>query len=263
MRTNHIPLITGEQISIRPLPDKYIEVVEPEIHHHFIKLALAVDGPQQIALNQFIRNHLLRIVQRHQSLALPRIHAFHEVVSPVAFQRVRKPPLLFRRHLQNLFEPLIGRQVEHLFSLDVGIEPVLAPPRPLLIAELVTCRRRFRAAGLLFPLFLLLVTLQLCAIHGALSCIRWHRLLAFRHRLDHLLRRKVLHDLARIHPQRAERRQPRLDRVIINLLRMKLLVDPLLQPHGKHALHIPRPRPKRQPIQRMQRAFRFLHLGRG
>ena len=43
---------------------------------------------------------------------------------------------------------------------------------------------------------------------------------------------------------------------------MKLLIDPLIHADGGHTLHVARARPKREPVQRMQRALRLVHLPR-
>ena len=67
-------------------------------------------------------------------------------------------------------------------------------------------RRRRRSCFLLSFRFVP-AALDLCLVHGAFHRIGWHRLLTFHHCLDHLRRREVLDDFARIHPERAERSQ--------------------------------------------------------
>src|SRR5258708_742208 len=61
-RTNDVLLVAGEQQTIEALAHIYIEVVEPEIGHHLFELALAVDGPQQLGLDQFVHHNARRVV---------------------------------------------------------------------------------------------------------------------------------------------------------------------------------------------------------
>src|SRR5205823_9846238 len=39
-RPNDVTLVAGEQVAIFSLADKYVEVIEPEIGHYFLQLAL-------------------------------------------------------------------------------------------------------------------------------------------------------------------------------------------------------------------------------
>src|SRR5208282_1713427 len=82
---------------------------------------------------------------------------------------------------------------------------------------------------------------------------------SIRNRPQHLLRRKVLHHLQGRHAQRAIGRKPRLHRRVVNLPRLKLLRNPLFHAHGEHPVHISRPGPKRQPVQRMNRPLALVH----
>src|SRR5438876_3707887 len=81
MRANHVPLIAGQQVAVGALADEYVEVVEPKVGHHFLQLTLAVDGPQQLGLHQFVKHNLLWIIQCHESLALFRVHTFKELIA--------------------------------------------------------------------------------------------------------------------------------------------------------------------------------------
>src|SRR5205823_8062392 len=87
MRANHVPLIAGQQVAVGALADEYVEVVEPKVGHHFLQLTLAVDGPQQLGLHQFVKHNLLWIIQCHESLALFRVHTFKELIAFIAFER--------------------------------------------------------------------------------------------------------------------------------------------------------------------------------
>src|SRR2546427_11531725 len=66
MRANHVPLIAGQQVAVGALADEYVEAVEPKVGHHFLQLTLAVDGPQQLGLHQFVKHNLLWIIQRSE-----------------------------------------------------------------------------------------------------------------------------------------------------------------------------------------------------
>src|ERR1700724_375552 len=50
--TNRIALVAGQQKAVSALVDENVEVVEPEVGHHFAELALAVDRSQQLGLHQ-------------------------------------------------------------------------------------------------------------------------------------------------------------------------------------------------------------------
>ncbi len=86
VRTDHVALVAGEQVAVGSFPNEHIEVIEPEIGHHFFQLAVAVNGTQQFALHQFAGYDLLRIVERHESLALLRLHPLHEFVALVTLE---------------------------------------------------------------------------------------------------------------------------------------------------------------------------------
>src|SRR2546425_8592816 len=87
MRANHITLVAGQQVAVSAFSDKDVEVVEPEVGHHLLQLRLAVDGPQQLGLDQLVNDNLLGIIQRHQRFALLCIHALEELVTFAAFKR--------------------------------------------------------------------------------------------------------------------------------------------------------------------------------
>ncbi len=84
------------------------------------------------------------------------------------------------------------------------------------------------------------------------------------HLLDHLLVRVPRHQLLLRQLHRRKLRQPRIQRRIVNLRRVQLQVEPGIQPHRFHCRHIPRARPKGQPVQCMQHAalsLRRRHTG--
>ena len=94
MGTDHVLLVTGEQNSVRAFVDEDVEVVEPEIGHHFFQLALAVDGSQQLGLNQFVYHDALRVVHGQQCFFLFGAEPGKELLSLAAPQRVGQSHLL-------------------------------------------------------------------------------------------------------------------------------------------------------------------------
>jgi len=63
----------------------------------------------------------------------------------------------------------------------------------------------------------------------------------------------MLGELMQIELHRRVHTQARLERTVVNRLRMQLLIDPLIDPHRLDSGHIARPGPKGQPVQRVQR----------
>jgi hypothetical protein len=57
VRPNRVAVVGGGQPAIRPLGGEDIEVIGPEIDHHFIELTPAVERAQQPCLLQFQNNH--------------------------------------------------------------------------------------------------------------------------------------------------------------------------------------------------------------
>ena len=127
VRTNHVALVAGDQVAVGAFADEHVEVVEPEIGHHFLQLAVAVDGAQQFAFDQFFGDHLLRIVDRLDGFALPRRSCLPETrracrpCSELVRMRCSSGDILRKR-----FHALIGRQVEEIFDFQVGVTRALA-----------------------------------------------------------------------------------------------------------------------------------------
>ena len=126
MGNNHIALIAGQHVAVRALAEEYVEVVEPEIGHHFEQLALAVNILQQLAFHQFIADDLLRIAERQQRFLLLGTHARHHLVVLVASERRSQGKLVLRRQPEDRLHSLIGWQVNQLVGLEVGIKAVFA-----------------------------------------------------------------------------------------------------------------------------------------
>ncbi len=74
--TDHVALVRHQAVYFfARLALKDIEVVQPEVGHHFLQLTLAVDRTQDPALQELVLHHLPRIIQGNQRLALFRRHS--------------------------------------------------------------------------------------------------------------------------------------------------------------------------------------------
>ena len=60
MRANRVALVRSDQPAVGALGGKDIEVVVPEVHHHFVELALAVNGARHLGHGKFGDNPLRR-----------------------------------------------------------------------------------------------------------------------------------------------------------------------------------------------------------
>ena len=69
MRADGLALIGRDQITVRALVQKHVEVVVPEIDQLFLKLPVAQNRAVQFAFAQIERDQLLRRVQQHQLAA--------------------------------------------------------------------------------------------------------------------------------------------------------------------------------------------------
>src|SRR4029077_98333 len=69
MWTNRVALEAGEQRSIRSFAVEHIEMVHPEIDEYFLELAIRIDCPIELLLNQLGIDKLLRLVGRHRFAA--------------------------------------------------------------------------------------------------------------------------------------------------------------------------------------------------
>src|SRR5215475_12667898 len=94
MGTNDIPLVTWQLISVRAFSDEDVEVIEPEIGHHFLELALAVGCAQNLSIHEFFADQLLRILNRHGGLALVGRQASEKLIVRRALQASQETNLL-------------------------------------------------------------------------------------------------------------------------------------------------------------------------
>ena len=111
VRADHVALVFGDQVAVGALIEVDVEVVEPEIGQHFVELAVAVDGAQQLAFGEIAGDHLLRTVGHldaaaqlgrcdgEQSLAHARGHGGDHVVLLFLGERLEGGQALLRRAL--------------------------------------------------------------------------------------------------------------------------------------------------------------------
>ncbi len=119
VRADGVALIAGEQISVGALVDEHVEVVEPEVGHHFVELPFAIDGSQYLGLHQLLDHHLLGILERHHRFFLLRAHARHQRICLGAFTAGGDLLAVLGRHFQNFFHALVGRQIEKFLRLEI------------------------------------------------------------------------------------------------------------------------------------------------
>ncbi len=56
MGSDHIPIVRGDEPQIGPLVREDIEVIEPEVLHHFLELSFAVESAEKLRLGQLHQN---------------------------------------------------------------------------------------------------------------------------------------------------------------------------------------------------------------
>jgi len=255
--TNHVALIAGKQETVGSLVDEHIEMVEPEIGHYFVELPLAVNRSQQLGLRQLIDHDLLGIVERAERLFLLAIHALHQRIRFGTLGAAGEGPLLFGRKFENGAEAFVRRKVQQLQQPyarglvflaaaligGVGQHGVLASAGGVAIRVGGSGWR-----GIDFSVLLVLITLNLCFVNSTPRGIARHGHFAFGHLPDHFVVREILDNLAGIHLQRAKWRQPRVERRIVDFVRMELQVNPLVNAHLRDAFEVAGAWAERQPI---------------
>src|SRR5262245_5197625 len=81
MWTNGTHFEVGGQPAIRIFSPKHVEVIEPEIRHHLLKLSLAMNGTNNILCLEFLQNPLGNVYWPHlQPAGLSRSREFLEQV---------------------------------------------------------------------------------------------------------------------------------------------------------------------------------------
>ena len=61
VRPDHIPLICRNELRTIILRNRYIEMVEPEIGHHFLQLIAAIGSPQHLLTKKLPEQILFRL----------------------------------------------------------------------------------------------------------------------------------------------------------------------------------------------------------
>ena len=199
------------------------------------------------------------IVDRLDGFALPRIHSLQKLIPFVALQRVGHDALLFRRHLEKRFHALVRWHVEEFLDLLSGIDALLLAAGAFVVSHLVGLAG-VGVGGFLFAFFFVLIALELCLIDGALEGVGRKRLFSVGDGFDHLLGRKVLNNLTRVHMQCAKLRKASIERAVVYLVRMKLLVDPLVQANGHNVINVAGSRTEGQAVQRVHDLLLLVHL---
>ena len=256
-RADDVALVAGDQVAVRALVEEDVEVVEPEVGHHFFQLALAVDVAQQPRLHQLRGHHLLRRHQRQHRLALLGGEVAHHLLPLLRVQRLGEGLPLLRRHLPDLLHALLGGHGQQLLRLEVGVHA----------GFLLLVRHGARAGLGALALAPLLPALLALAVGGHLHLValpqlgvRGHGQAAFGDGPQHLRRGEVLHHLARAHAQGLEALQAGLEGAVIDLFGVELLLDPLLHTHLRHPLHLAGTGAETQPVERVGGALLLAHL---
>jgi len=77
-----------------------------------------------------------------------------------------------------------------------------------------------------------------------------------------LRRRESFHYFSRVHPERQQRRQARVERRIVDFVGMQLLLDPLVHANIGDSFGVARARAEGQPAWRVHRPLGLTHLRR-
>ena len=217
--TNHITLIGSEHVTIGAFIDEDVEVIHPEIGHHFVELALTVDGAKQLGLRELSLNHELRIYHRQQRFFLLRGESIHELRALLLVQRLGDGAHVIGAHFHQVLKALIGRFADQRVGAQRCIHLIFesrtsATPFAQVVGSLsgnilpivliVGC--------VLLRLLLLLLTINGSLIDRFLLRIARDRSASILHHFDDLRRREVLHQFVGAHLQCAERSYPRFER---------------------------------------------------
>ncbi len=126
-----------------------------------------------------------------------------------------------------------------------------------------TCFARGCALGcFFFTIFSIFSASYLYFIDRMPRWIRWHRPLPVHHLIDFLRVRKVFCNLLSTHLQSAKRLETGVQRAVVNPLGMQLQVNPLINAHCHHLLHISGARAEGKSIQSVQCASLIARAGR-
>ena len=257
MRADHVPLISRDQVLIRVLIEINIEMIEPEIRHHLLQLALAVNRAHQLRLLQFVDHDVDRPRHGQKIFALVRRQLRQQTVALRSANVSHEQTALFDRHGNNRVHPFFFRKRED--GVGLGGHAVLI----LLVDLCLGIRvRSISRAGQLVLLLPVGKHAHLHFINRPLHRIGRQSNLSVSRPLDQIVIRESLHQIVRRHPQCPELPKFSVRHAVADLFWMQLLLDPVVNVRIHHLLQTPRPRPKRQPVQRVQRPLLLGHLGR-
>src|SRR5262245_23152932 len=217
---DHVALIRCQQPSVDVLLAEDVEVVEPEIDHHLLQLLLAEDGAQEFRLLQFAQR-LLRVARGlllllRWLLRLLRLRRRHLLLRPRLLWRLRLHRWLLRRYLL-LLRLLLGLRL-HQFARVGLLDFVRFDVRR---GRWLSRRSRGRSRS------------------RSRSRANGRRFIGLQNfKLGHL--------------QSAERQQWPREKVVGQILRMKLRFDVLLYAHPPHALDVALARAEAGAIEQVQ-----------
>ena len=240
VRPDRLALISRDQKTVRAFVEIHVKVIEPEIVQLFFQLPRTGNGAIQFGFRQIVKHHRLRIVDQQQFPAQCGARLRHHLI----------PQSRRHRHHQ-IVDPILRKRRQQFFLL-IGVAIAQR-------ADLIPVEHFFEREGRLHRLRVGAVPFHLeppsHSLHrGAHHRIGGQRLAALRHGTNHLRRRIGGHGLGRRHAQRFQRRKLRRQfRILRNSFRMKLQIDPFLEPDFIDRRDVARPGTERQPIQGMQR----------
>src|SRR5215469_1249834 len=87
VRADDVALIACEQVTVGSFSYENVKVVEPEVGHHLLQLALTVGGTQDFAFQQFIDYDFLWVVERPHGLSLLCGHSVKKIAASSTFER--------------------------------------------------------------------------------------------------------------------------------------------------------------------------------
>jgi len=112
VRADHVALVRRDHVTVGAFVDENVEVVVPEIGHHFVELALAVEGAQQLCLRELAAHHRLRVHDGFDRLLLLRSHALDELRGARAAELPGKIQPLLWAHDQDALVALVRRHLQ-------------------------------------------------------------------------------------------------------------------------------------------------------
>ena len=265
MRANRIALVGGGVPLVGILGHEDVEVIEPEVGHHLLQLALGHDRTHHLGLGKFVADPVRSIqpaLHRVEDFALVRVQVAEELI------------LLRPGHVLDESYALLDRQ-----RVECGHAPL-----PGQHQQFAHHPRGDGLSGFLFGRLLLVgqgLRRMILVDHGLLIAVDLHRVqtveqrvrrvgpLAFGH-LAHVVVGRIGNErLLGVHPQRGVVTRARVPGGIGNSGRVQLLLEPLRRPlvagrERQHMLHISRARPVGEPAQHLHRTLARIqrHVGR-